>query len=93
MLYEVITYSPIRINDFVSNTLTTLPGSIDFEIYSGADSPPSALLFSSKTLAKRVLPDDYRPTFVYDKVVGPPHLNQQSSRNECARWRPVSPSR
>lgn len=62
-------YSPIRINDFVSNTLTTLPGSIDFEIYSGADSPPSALLFSSKTLAKRVLPDDYRPTFVYDKVV------------------------
>ena len=62
-------YSPIRVNDFVTSTLTAFPDNIDFEIHAGTGSSPSVLLFSSGVFEKRVLPADYRPVFVFDKVV------------------------
>lgn len=62
-------YSPIRMNDFVVGTLDKLPSDIDFEIHAGETPSSENLMFSSRRVAKRDLPESYRPTFTSAKVV------------------------
>jgi PAS domain S-box-containing protein len=56
-------YSPIRMNDFVHGTLSTLPPNIDFEIYAGATRSADHLMYDSRLVGERTLPEGYRPAF------------------------------
>jgi signal transduction histidine kinase len=62
-------YSPIRMNDFVINTLNELPSDIDFEIHAGEARSDDTLMFSSRLVEKRIMPEGYRPAFSSVKTV------------------------
>ena len=53
-------YSPIRMNDFVSGTLTKLPRNIAFDISLIGSQTPDGLMFSSIQTQKTVLPEKYQ---------------------------------
>ncbi len=62
-------YSPIRMEDFVLNTLTELPSDIDFTIHAGNVRSDENLMFSSRLVDNRSLPEGYRQAFSSVKTV------------------------
>ena len=56
-------YSPIRINDFVTAALGSLPNDIAFELYAHGTTGPENLMFSSQGAESTKLPDNYRPLY------------------------------
>jgi two-component system, cell cycle sensor histidine kinase and response regulator CckA len=54
------TYSPVRMNDFVSETLEHLPEDIAFTINVGGGSPADTFMFSSVQADKRTVPEQYK---------------------------------
>ena len=70
-------YSPIRMTDYVSNTLGELPSDIDFAIYAGETRSDDNLLFSSSLVENRTLPEGYRPAFSAVRTIDAYGVNWQ----------------
>jgi len=62
-------YSPIRMTDYVGNTLGELPSDIAFEIHAGETRSDDNLLFSSRLGESHSLPEGYRPAFSTVKTI------------------------
>ncbi len=70
-------YSPIRMTDYVRNTLGELPSDIDFEIYTGETRSDDNLMFSSRSAEGLPPPNGYSPAFSSVKIIDAFGVNWQ----------------
>ncbi|WP_027716622.1 CHASE domain-containing protein [Desulfuromonas sp. TF] len=70
-------YSPIRMTDYVRNTLGELPTEIEFEIYAGETRSDDHLMFSSRSAEELPPPHEYRPAFSAVKIIDAFGVNWQ----------------
>jgi PAS domain S-box-containing protein len=70
-------YSPIRMTDYVSNTLGELPSDIEFEIYAGETRSDDHLMFSSRSAEELPPPEGYSPAFSAVKIIDAFGVNWQ----------------